>query len=148
MKYFSLLITFTLITLFARAQKTEDTTAIKNLLQKEAATWRAGDVKGHADCWFIEPYSRILVSTPEGSFIDVPPAYMINPPAGSMGKGGSAVQTDIKISIHGNDAWVSHYEISTKADSTKSYTAEFRMLEKINGEWKMVAQSIHAYKPK
>jgi hypothetical protein len=145
---FQILISFTLITIFARAQQTDDTTAIKNLLQKESATWRAGDVKGHADCWFIEPYSRVLVSTPDGSFIDVPPANMINPPAGSMGKGGSAVQTNLKISIHGNDGWVSHDEISTRADGTKSYSSEFRMLEKINGEWKIVAQSIHAYKPK
>lgn len=123
-----------------------DTTRIKQLLEKESASWRSGDVKAHADCWHIQPYSRILVSTPDGRFIDVPPAVMMNPPAGSTGKGGYAVNSHYLFSIHGNNAWVSHDETSTATDSTKSYTSEIRLLEKINGDWKLVGQSIHAYK--
>ncbi len=64
-----------------------------------------------------------------------------------MGKGGSAKNSNYKFSIHGNDAWVSHDEVSTAADGTQSYSHEMRILEKINGEWKLVAQSIHMYKP-
>jgi hypothetical protein len=26
---------------------------IKNLLEKESATWRAQDSKGHSACWYI-----------------------------------------------------------------------------------------------
>lgn len=122
-----------------------DTIKIKALLERESATWRSGDVKGHADCWQIQPYSTILVSTSDGGFIDVPPGFMLNPPAGSMGKGGYAVSSHFKISIHENSAWVSHDEISTATDSTKSYSSEIRLLEKINGQWKLVGQSIHVY---
>jgi len=32
------------------AQTLPDSTAIKRVLEKEAATWRAGDVAGHAQC--------------------------------------------------------------------------------------------------
>ena len=124
-----------------------DETAIKELLEKESATWRSGDIKAHADCWVIRPYSRILVSAGDGAVHDIPPGYMINPPAGSTGKGGSAVNSNYKISISGNTAWVSHDEVSTAPDNTKTFSSEFRMLEKVDGQWKLVAQSIHIAPP-
>ncbi|MBS1653865.1 MAG: endo-arabinase [Bacteroidetes bacterium] len=127
--------------------QTEDESAIKQVLEKESATWRSGDVKGHAACWVIRPYSRILVSAADGKVFDVAPEMMIHPPAGMMGKGGSAVNTNYKMHISGNNAWVSHNEESTAADGSKTYSYEFRMLEKIDGQWKLVAQSIHLYKP-
>jgi hypothetical protein len=122
--------------------------AIKQLLEKESATWRSGDIKGHAECWAIKPYSRILVSTIEGNVIDVPVEVMINPPTDMIGKGGTSINTNYKMNISGNHAWVSHNEESTAPDGTKSYTYEFRILEKIKNKWKLVGQSIHAYKPK
>lgn len=129
------------------AQNTNDTIAIKQLLDKESATWRSGDVKAHAGCWHIQPYSRILVSTADGKALDIPPSVMITPPPGATGKGGTSERSHYTFSIHGNDAWVSHDEISTAADGTRSYSHEIRILEKINGDWKLVAQSIHMYKP-
>jgi len=131
----------------AKAQTSNDTTAIKQLLEKESAAWRAGDVQAHANCWYIQPYSKILVSTPDGKTYDIPPSFMIHPKADAMGKGGSSVNTNYLMSIHGNDAWVSHDEVSTAKDGTKSYSHEIRLLEKINNEWKLVGQSIHVYKP-
>ncbi|MBS1669651.1 MAG: endo-arabinase [Bacteroidetes bacterium] len=125
-----------------------DTVAIKQLLEKESATWRAGDIKGHADCWHIQPYSKVLASTDDGHFFDIPPERMIDPSPNSMGKGGSAVNSNYKMNIHGNDAWVSHNEESTSKDGKKTYSYEIRILEKIEGEWKLVAESIHIYKPK
>lgn len=122
--------------------------AIKQLLEKESSTWRSGDIKGHAECWAIKPYSRIIASTLECKVIDIPPDLMINPPANMVGKGGFSINTNYKINISGNNAWVSHNEESTAQDGTKSFTYEFRILEKINNEWKLVGQSIHAYKPK
>lgn len=130
-----------------KAQTTSDTTAIKQLLEKESATWRSGDVQGHAACWHIQPYSKILVSTTDGKCYDVPPATMLHPSATSVGKGGSAVNSNYTFSIHGNDAWVSHDEASTATNGTVTYSHEIRILEKINNEWKLVAQSIHLYKP-
>ena len=128
--------------------QSKDEMAIKMLLEKESATWRNGDVKGHAACWEIKPYTRIIVSKVDGTMVEVPPQIMIDPPATMIGKGGAAVNTDYKIRVSGHTAWVSHNEISTAADGTKSYSYEFRMLEKIKGKWKLVGQSIHMYNPK
>jgi hypothetical protein len=120
--------------------------AIKQLLERESTTWRAGDAKAHADCWHIQPYSRILVSTGDSTVMDVPPAVMLNPPAAIFGKGGSFVNSNYKMNIAGNYAWVSHDEESTSAEGVKQFSSEFRMLEKINGQWKLVGQSIHINK--
>ena len=128
--------------------KTDESASIIKVLEKESSTWRSGDIKGHADCWQIQPYSRILVSTVDGNAFDVPPDMIVNPAPNSMGKGGSSKNTNYKMNISGNNAWVSHDEESTTKDGQKSYSYEFRILEKINGDWKLVGQSIHLYKPK
>lgn len=129
------------------AQREKDSAAIVRLLEKESATWRSGDVKGHAACWAIRPYSRILVSTGDSTVIDVPPQYVFNPPPGAMGKGGTSVNTAYKMAIYSDNAWVSHHEESTSKEGKKTHSAELRLLEKIKGEWKLVGQSIHIYKP-
>lgn len=124
-----------------------DSLAIQQLLEKESATWRAGDFKAHSECWHIQPYSRILVSNAvTGETYDVPPALM-NDPSAKMGDGGSSVNSNYKMSIQGDHAWVSHEEVSTDKEGVDTYSHEIRMLEKIAGQWKLVGQSIHVYKP-
>lgn len=125
----------------------DESAAIIQVLEKESATWRSGDVAAHAACWQIQPYSKILVSTTDGATIDVPPTAMVEPSA-SMGKGGASVNSNYKMSIHGDNAWVSHQEVSTSPDGVNTYSYEIRILEKINGQWKLVGQSIHQYVPK
>ena len=124
----------------------DETAAIKQLLEKESATWRAGDVAGHAACWHPQPYSRILVSTTDGKFLDVPPALMLGSSA-SMGQGGTSINTNYRMHIAGNSAWVSHEEESTARNGQKSYSTELRLLEKFGGQWKLVGQSIHLHGP-
>lgn len=134
------------ISLAGYSQKTDEAESIKKLLEKESATWRAQDSKGHTECWHIQPYSRILVSTLEGKTYDVPPAAMIDTKPEAMGNGGYAVQTNYKMSINGDTAWVSHDEESTSKEGKKTLSYEIRMLEKIKNQWKLVGQSIHIYK--
>ena len=139
--YILIVISFT-----GHSQETEELKLIKKLLEKESATWRARDSKAHSDCWYIQPYSRILVSTPKGETFDVPPAAMINTKPEAMGNGGFAVNTNYKISINGKTSWVSHNEESTAKDGKKTFSYEIRLLEKIKNKWKLVGQSIHIYK--
>jgi Domain of unknown function (DUF4440) len=127
--------------------KADEETAIKAVIEKETATWRSGDIKGHADCWQAQPYSRILMSGLDGIVRDVTVAFIVNPTPGIMGGGGNSVNTNYRISIHGDTAWSSHDQETTTKEGTKSYTYEVRMLEKINGTWKIVGASIHHYKP-
>ena len=123
-----------------------DALAIRQLLEKESASWRAADFQTHSSCWHIQPYSRILVSTADGKTYDVPPALMHDPNK-QMGDGGTSANSNYKMSIHGDYAWVNHDEVSTAKDGVKTYSHEIRMLEKVNGEWKLVGQSVHAYVP-
>lgn len=134
------------ISLAGYSQKKDESELIKNLLEKESATWRAQDSKGHSECWYIQPYSRILVSTPKGETFDVHPTAMINPKPEAMGNGGFSVNSNYKISVNGKSAWVSHDEESTAKDGKKTFSYEIRLLEKIKNKWKLVGQSIHIYK--
>ncbi|GAB3638627.1 hypothetical protein GCM10027422_42170 [Hymenobacter arcticus] len=127
------------------SQPLDDTAAIKQLLEKESATWRAGDAPGHAACWHIQPYSRMLVSTADGKVLDIPPALMVAPSPGT-GQGGVSVNTNYKLHVAGNTAWVSHDEESTAKSGQKTYSYEIRLLEKFDNQWKLVGQSIHLYK--
>ena len=74
-------------------QNTDDTVTIKKLLEKESATYRSGDVKAHADCWKIQPYSVILISTADGQALSLPGEAMVQP-SEYMGRGGFAVNTN------------------------------------------------------
>ena len=120
--------------------------AIRRVLEQESASWRAGDVPAHAACWHVQPYSRILVSTPAGKCVDVPPASMRTAAPG-MGQGGRSVNTNYHIQVATDRAWVSHDEVSTARNGHRTYSHEMRLLEKIGPDWKLVAQSIHVYKP-
>ncbi|MGB3145071.1 MAG: endo-arabinase [Maribacter sp.] len=143
MKYTFLYIFFTISIGYSQSEEE----AIIALLEKESATWRSGDVKAHADCWTVKPYGRILVSTQDGNSFDVPPALMLNPPANMMGNGGTSKNSNYKMNISGDNAWVTHDEESTSKDGLTTYTYEMRILEKIDGQWKLVGQSIHPRKP-
>lgn len=147
MRKYILLIGLTLTLLSVRGQAINDSLSIRAVLDREAATWRSGDVKGHADCWQVRTYSRILVSLADGRSLDVAPSLMINPPATMTGGGGSAKLTNVKMSIHGSSAWVSHDEESITKAGVSTFSREIRMLEKVNGQWKLVGQSTHMYKP-
>ena len=134
--------------IFSCSPKVYEEAAIKKVLEKESATWRAADAKGHAACWHIQPYSRILVSTPQGITLDVSTAVMIDTSASNMGHGGVSVNSNYKMMIKPKNAWVSHNEESTDKEGKKTYSYEIRLLEKIKGQWKLTGQSIHIYNPK
>ena len=122
--------------------QTNDSTTIVQLLEKESATWRSGDSTAHAACWQIEPYSTVIVMTPDGKTFAVPIDKIIHPSPGMMGQGGTSKNTNYSMSIHGNSAVVTHNESSTSATGSVSHSYEVRMLEKINGHWKLTGQII------
>lgn len=122
--------------------QTNDSTAIIILLEKESATWRSGDSTAHAACWQIEPYSSIIVMTPDGKTFAVPVDKIIHPSPGMMRQGGTSKNSNYAMSIHGKTALVTHNETSTTANGTVNQTYEVRMLEKTNGQWKLTGQII------
>lgn len=138
---FCLLLTYA----YSHSQNVDDSVSIKKLLEKAATTFRSGDAKAYADCWKIQPYSVILISTEDGKSFSIP-AEALTKSSSSMGQGGFATTTNYRMSIHGDNGWVSFDEVSTAKDGTKTYSYEMWMVEKITGEWKLVAASMHFYK--
>jgi hypothetical protein len=144
-------ITLTLLTIFfcqaAFCQNNSEEIAIKQLLEKESYTWRQSDLAAHASCWAIRPYIKIVISTTEGKSFEVPIEYIVNPPVDKMGDGGTSSNSNYVFSIHGDQAWVYHDEVSISKDGKKAYSHEIRFLEKEKGDWKLVGQTIHSYIP-
>ncbi|TDQ19444.1 WD40 repeat protein [Algoriphagus boseongensis] len=128
-------------------QSSSDSVAIIHLLEREALTWRMGDIQAHADCWEERPYGKILVSTATGQFFDAPVSLMKNPPPSMIGSGGMAFLSNFKMSIQGNSAWVSHDEVSVSKEGKQNFSTEIRMLEKVGNDWKLVGQSNHQFMP-
>ncbi|MFM2358045.1 MAG: hypothetical protein RLY16_37 [Bacteroidota bacterium] len=120
--------------------------AITHVLEKESATWRAGDSAAHAACWQERRYNKILISTADGNSFEVPAAAIIHPNPTKMGKGGSSKNSNYQYALRGETAWVTHDETSISADGIVSKSKELRILEKVNGHWKLVGQSIHMLK--
>jgi hypothetical protein len=142
-----LILTFCFLLLFlhGHSQTNNDSVAIVKLLEKAAITFRAGDAKAYADCWHVQPYSVIFISTADGKAIEIP-AEALGKSSSASGQGGFATTTNYRMSIHGDNGWTSFDEISTAKDGAKSYSHEVWMVEKINGDWKLVAASMHFYK--
>jgi hypothetical protein len=138
---FCLLLAYT----HGHSQSKNDSVAIVKLLEKAATTFRSGDAKAYADCWKLQPYSVILISSDDGKAMSISAEMMIKP-SSYMGQGGFATVTNYKMSIHNDNGWTSFDEVSTAKDGTKSYSYEMWMVEKINNEWKLVAASMHFYK--
>lgn len=130
---------------FAHSQTSNDSMAIVKLLEKAAITFRSGDADAYADCWHVQPYSVIFISAADGKAITIP-AESLGKSSSSMGQGGFATVTNYRMSIHNENGWTSFDEVSTAKDGTKSYSYEMWMVEKMNGEWKLVAASMHFYK--
>ena len=141
---FTLTFCLLLITAFSYSQTNTDSIAIVKLLEKASIAFRSGDAKAYADCWKIQPYSVILISTADGKAITVPADALLKP-SSAMGQGGFATATNYKMSIHADNGWTSFDEVSTAKDGKKSYSYEVWMVEKINNEWKLVAASLHFY---
>ena len=141
--------TFALCLFFVYAsghsQSNNDSIAIVKLLEKASTTFRSGDAKAYADCWHVQPYSIILISTTDGKAMSIP-AEALAKPSSAMGQGGFAPMTNYRMSIHNDNGWVSFDEVSTAKDGTKTFSYEMWMIERINGEWKLVAASMHFYK--
>ena len=138
------ILTFFLVMIVAKISfsQSNDSTSILKLLEKESSTWRTGDSAAHAACWKIEPYSTVIIMTAEGKTFSIPAGKLVNATRENMGKGGSSKNSNYRMSIHGTTALITHDETSTSVAGAVNHTFEVRMLEKINGEWKLTGQII------
>jgi hypothetical protein len=64
-----------------------------------------------------------------------------------FGNGGTFANTNYQIHVEGNTAWAMYDSVKTD-DKGKHPSYEVRMMEKVNGAWKIVCMSVHHYKAK
>ena len=142
-KFWLLLSVFSVSTL--QAQTVNDTLEILDLLEKESRTWRSGDIAEHASCWQERSYNKVWINRGRGELLDIPAEVIIHPSEEMTGQGGQAFLSNFQFNIYGNQAWVNHDEVSVGVDGKETYTHEMRLLEKVNGDWKLVGQSLYPY---
>jgi hypothetical protein len=147
MKNLLLLSLFTIAFASLKAQ-TADEMAIQKLCETETRSWLNADAVTFNNCWQLRPYSRIMVTTEDGQTISIGSSQMQSAVASQMGGGGTFANSNYQIHIEGNTAWATYDEVKTDAKGQQHPSYELRLLEKVNGEWKIVGMSVHHYQSK
>lgn len=137
---------FVLCSLLVRAQSADET-AIQKVCETETRAWLSSDATSFNNCWQVRPYTRILVTTEDGQTFAIGADQMKAATASAMGGGGSFVNSNYLFHVEGNSAWVTYDEVKTDAKGPHP-SHEMRLLEKVNGQWKIVGMSVHHYKAK
>ena len=147
MKKLIMALTSFTIAIFTAQAQTADETAIKTVIETETQAWHEGNTQKQISCWNIQPYSKSLISLENGQLIHITEADAKNAPPQTQGDGGLSSHNNYQIKVNGNMAFVNFDEVTTAKEGAKRYSREMRVLEKINGAWKIVAVSAHFYKP-
>jgi hypothetical protein len=136
---------FSVLNLYAQSA---DEASIKKVCEAETRTWLDGDKAGHAACWNVQSYSTAMISLPDGTFITASGNELMATEDKAMGGGGSFTNTNYVIRISGNTAWATFDQSGADTKGNKKTSKELRILEKVNGEWKIVVMDAHLYAPK
>jgi hypothetical protein len=126
--------------------QTTDESDIKKVCESETSSWLRGDLKSYEDCWKVQPYSFVLVSLEDGTLVSLTADQISSPDPKVMGGGGTFENSQYNIKINGNNAWATYAEVKTSSKGEQTPSKEVRILEKIDGKWKIVAISVHHYK--
>lgn len=145
----SLLLSFLVMSISISFAQSAEEAAIKKVVEAETAAFQTGDLALWKSFWQIQPYTRALSTGADGAHIDIPQEVLRNPPPGVLGRGSSCANTNylIHISTNNDMAWSSFDQLEIRKDGTKGYSHQMRILEKIDGVWKLVGSSVHWYKP-
>lgn len=133
-------------TFFTAQAQTADETAIKTVIEAETQAWHDGNIQKEIGYWNIQPYSRSLISLETGQVIVMTSENAKNAEQ-TAPDGGVAANSNYQIHINGNMAFSTHDQLTTEKSGTKRYAHEMRVLEKVDGKWKIIGLSAHLYKP-
>ena len=130
--------------------QSKDETAIKTVIEKETSAWFARDAKAMESCWAKVPQITqcvsllgdvVIFNTAESNKGKDPFAEV-----GSVPQKGDVTRTNWNFRIVGNGAYVTYTEKDEVAGVVSNFY-ESRFMEKIDGQWKIVAVNAVAYKP-
>ncbi|MDX2283568.1 MAG: nuclear transport factor 2 family protein [Bacteroidia bacterium] len=141
-----LLLSWLMLSIATLHAQSTDEAAIKQLIEAETRAWHAKDLAAFKSCWHIQPYFTVFSSGPDRHMSVTPEMFYSLTPEG-MGNGSVCTNSNYRISVKGDMAWSAHDQVNTSPQGEKRYSHEIRILEKVNGTWKLVGGSIHEYKP-
>jgi hypothetical protein len=131
------------------AQSTEDEKAIMQLLIAETDDFTKLSIaelaKKH---WILDDKTTMMVTLYDGTHLFLKTSEILEytqaPPEGHA----IATKSDWKFSVTGNVAFVTFAQQAATKEGDKIYSHELRMVEKVNGVWKIHASSVHQYVPR
>ena len=149
MKKTLITLAFLAINLFTATAQSEDA-AIRKAIEEETSTFHTNaDRNVFLSYWNITDATVMLYSG-GGNVVSLTGAQMkaattngtIPAPDGSV-----VSYENFVVRSSGNVAWASFIQQDTRKDGTKSpRMQEFRLMEKINGAWKITSSSVHELK--
>jgi hypothetical protein len=146
----SLLTTLLLInTIFLMAQNGEEA-AVRAAIEAESKAFHTNpDRQVFLSSWKLEGDSRLVYQGTEGTNLMTGDGIKAAVAAGQIPPADKAVSefSNFVVRAGGTVAWATFDQKSTTPDGKLQYTREFRCMEKVNGQWKIVSSSVHAYQP-
>jgi hypothetical protein len=149
MKKYPVLVFLLIFGLFsiATAQKKNDTAAIKALIEKETKAFFEIDFKSWADSWAQTPYAfwSFADTTDVNSFSgweNISNGFSEYFRTAKPSK-ANIERNWLDIKIFGNGAYA-RFTQHVKDNTARAPQAEVRVLEKINGQWKIVCVTVIA----
>ena len=141
-----------LLTFCIRCNKsTDEGSAIRKVIEAEDITfYQNKDRLAHASFWHIIPETRWWysgLSNTEfwtGADYKAAIAKMDIPPADNA----TCTFTDFFVKVNGTIGWATYDKKNVTPEGKTEFAHEFRGMEKINGEWKIISASVHAFTPK
>ena len=128
-----------------------DEVAIKNVIQTETKNFHENtDRNGLLSYWKIDENTRMVYSTPSQEAIFLKGSDLKTAVEnGTVPKADNATfeMTNFVIRSGANAAWASFDQKVTPKSGSAGFSHEMRGLEKVNGAWKIVSSSVHAYSP-
>lgn len=125
-----------------------DEEAIKQTCENESRYYHEGDGKNWNNQWAETPYSEYQAQT-LNNYVKVPYAKggMLMGIRNTVVKtlkpdGLVSKMTDFESRISGNLAWATYTQEDFKGETSVAKARQLRILEKINGSWKIVGLSI------
>ena len=124
-------------------QTSEEEAAVKNALDDQARLLYSGDTEVFSKLWKDDPKNFVIMSGTAGEFLEidneqVKKNYALNKPRNATPK-----CYNYKIKIVGNVALAHYDQDNMYNNGVKKTEHNLQILEKVNGEWKIIGKSIH-----
>jgi predicted ester cyclase len=116
--------------------------AIKKALDNETLTFQTNPQETFSKHWVLDNRTFMMGTWNNGKFTHYDLAQLKETAKGLKPSDSKTVKANHKIAIKGNTASVDYDQVSTNSEGSKVYRHNLSILEKVNGEWKILGSCI------